>query len=255
MTTPSTSTLPQTLCLSSLELNLRSREVRRDLADPWEMHRTLLRAFDPAGNAHPGEGARQAGRLLFRVEQTDDDSAPPQLLVQHHGPADWARLPAGYLFDFPHRQPRQRTDLLDRLDVSPGTRLRFRLRANPVKCEPRPRGADGLAPRGKRVALTKPGDQAQWLNRQLAGGKAGCTAARLIETSPSVDIGFAVQIIPDGWQDFRKAAAHRGTGHFVLFEGILVVEDPSAFRELVATGVGPAKAFGCGLLSLAPAAY
>lgn len=38
----------------------------------------------------------------------------------------------------------------------------------------------------------------------------------------------------------------------VRFEGILTVTDPDTFRTTVATGIGSAKAFGFGLLSLAP---
>ncbi len=246
------STMPETLCLSSLELNLRSREVRRDLADPWEMHRTLLRAFESGENPEPGEGAKQAGRLLFRVEQKDDDASQPQLLIQHHGLADWSRLPSGYMRDYPSRQPRQRTDLLEILDLAPKTRLRFRLRANPVKSEPKPRGADGRAPRGKRVALTTPEAQVQWLNRQLAGGKPGTVAARLLSVAPPDETGFLVRIVPDGWRHFRKVSGSKGIGHFVVLEGTLEVQDSAAFRELVSAGIGPAKGFGCGLLSLAP---
>ena len=38
----------------------------------------------------------------------------------------------------------------------------------------------------------------------------------------------------------------------VLFEGVFIVEDTSALRDLMLSGIGPAKAFGFGLLSVAP---
>ena len=34
----------------------------------------------------------------------------------------------------------------------------------------------------------------------------------------------------------------------VLFDGVLEVKDPSVFRQALETGIGPAKAFGFGLL-------
>ena len=36
------------------------------------------------------------------------------------------------------------------------------------------------------------------------------------------------------------------------FDGILEVTDPAAFAATIAAGIGPAKAFGFGLLSVAP---
>jgi hypothetical protein len=37
----------------------------------------------------------------------------------------------------------------------------------------------------------------------------------------------------------------------VSFQGILSIEKPTEMISLMQTGIGPAKAFGCGLLSLA----
>lgn len=36
----------------------------------------------------------------------------------------------------------------------------------------------------------------------------------------------------------------------VLFEGRLEVTDVERFRDAIRSGIGPAKAYGCGLLSL-----
>ena len=38
----------------------------------------------------------------------------------------------------------------------------------------------------------------------------------------------------------------------VLFDGLLEVTDPGLFRQAIAVGIGPGKAFGCGLMSIAP---
>ena len=36
-----------------------------------------------------------------------------------------------------------------------------------------------------------------------------------------------------------------------LFEGVLRVEDPAVLRTALVSGIGPAKGYGCGLLTLA----
>jgi CRISPR system Cascade subunit CasE len=37
-----------------------------------------------------------------------------------------------------------------------------------------------------------------------------------------------------------------------VFEGRLLITDPDALRAALVTGIGPAKGYGCGLLTLAP---
>src|SRR3954451_20560396 len=67
--------------LSQLCPNVRQRRARCDLALPYEMHRTLWRAFpedDP-------------GRILFRVD-SDRTSARPVVLVQSDLRPQWERL-------------------------------------------------------------------------------------------------------------------------------------------------------------------
>ena len=49
------------------------------------------------------------------------------------------------------------------------------------------------------------------------------------------------------------APRSRLTFEGVTFEGVLEVTDPERFAATVRSGIGPAKAYGYGLLSLAPA--
>ncbi|MCU0514131.1 MAG: type I-E CRISPR-associated protein Cas6/Cse3/CasE, partial [Anaerolineae bacterium] len=67
--------------LSRLTVNARSQAAWRDLADRYELHRTLLSAF-PATLA-------AAERLLYRVEQRRDSPAAA-VLVQSHTLPDWS---------------------------------------------------------------------------------------------------------------------------------------------------------------------
>ncbi|WP_371927949.1 type I-E CRISPR-associated protein Cas6/Cse3/CasE [Methylomonas rivi] len=51
---------------------------------------------------------------------------------------------------------------------------------------------------------------------------------------------------------FRKPKeGHSGKIQTVLFDGVMTVTDSLAFAVQVAHGIVPAKAFGCGLLSIA----
>jgi CRISPR system Cascade subunit CasE len=126
-------------------------------------------------------------------------------------------------------------------------RLRFRLRANPVRTiHDKEHGR--FLPEGRyagelkrcRVPLLREEQQREWLQRKLA---------------------HAVRIDCVGMQQemplyFRKGERDKrmdGKVQPVLFDGLLSVSDADAFNALLSKGIGPAKVFGCGLLSIAPA--
>lgn len=119
-----------------------------------------------------------------------------------------------------------------------GQWLRFHLTANPVKTI---RDGDGrLNRRGEikscRVPLIQADQQEKWLRRKLGG----VAKIHTVEISTQQPLYFRTKgsigkIVP------------------VLYEGVLIVEDPNGLLERVRQGLGAAKAFGCGLLSLAPA--
>jgi CRISPR system Cascade subunit CasE len=114
-----------------------------------------------------------------------------------------------------------------------GQRLAFVLTANPVKTIT---DAERAAKPGKqsekcRVPLIKEEEQLAWLERKLDG------AATLEHAT----------ILPHAPLYFRKG---KRVGKLVActFEGFLRVDDPERLASLLENGVGPAKAFGCGLL-------
>lgn len=114
--------------------------------------------------------------------------------------------------------------------------LKFRLRANPVKCI-----QDGLGRRNSkgqikscRVPLIDETEQQAWLQRKLDG------AASII----------SLRITPELGMDFRKGNIH-GKIQPILYEGTLDIQQQDLLQQLIMVGIGPGKAFGCGLLSLA----
>lgn len=230
MTTMAAS-IPDTLHLSRLVLSPRSRQVARDLSNPYNLHQTLLNAFD----SDQWGGARDAsGRLLFRVEPEKTYSpVPPTVLVQAHSPADWTaitdRFPA--YFD---RPPEQKAVVLRRFELELGATVAFRIRVNPIWNEPI-KGAK----RGKRRPLLGEEQQLEWFSQRLR--KNG---AEVIHARPR----------HEGVQHLSKANSSKSVAiTFSLIEGTMKVTDGQLLSRAIANGIGPGKAFGCGLLSLAPA--
>jgi CRISPR system Cascade subunit CasE len=201
--------------LSQLVLNPRSRQVRRELAEPYEMHRTLLRAFQDASAGGPG-------RVLFRAE-VSRTTGIPMLLVQSEYRPDWSCLTA--LRDYLSSEPPQARPVSPNFAV--GRQLHFRLRANPT-----------VKQDGKRMGLLREDDQIAWLRRK---GEVG---------------GFAVAgaiVVPEGFAHGRKIDANgtHSLSHLaVRFDGVLTVLNAGHFTQTLINGVGSAKAFGFGLLSV-----
>lgn len=206
--------------LSKLTLNPQpqARLVQRDLSSPYEMHRTILRAFPDRQDGGPG-------RVLFRVEPIADGQ-PPVVLVQSDKQPDWSPLVSLPMY---LAVPARVKEAQPRLRQS--QRLRFRLRANPtVK-----KKAEGKE-NGVRHGIAVEADQLAWLQRK---GQAG---------------GFA--ILDVAIQRAAKVVSHAAKGsqtHLAVdFEGVLEVVDPLLLQQTLASGIGPAKGFGFGLLSVAP---
>ena len=209
--------------LSRLTLNPTHRHVQADLASDYELHKTVLRAFPSADDGGPG-------RVLFRVDESEDDYGNPQpiVLVQSEKPPDWTRLIgvrelASYARRIEHKAINPA--------VRSGQQFAFRLRANPtVKRE------------GRRHGLCRDEDQQAWLSRKAETGGFRLIACRTVRE-------------PDARSTLDRNGDKRPTATFtaVRFDGVLEVVDTAAFRRALTAGIGSAKGFGFGLLSVGPA--
>jgi CRISPR system Cascade subunit CasE len=113
-------------------------------------------------------------------------------------------------------------------------RYAFNLRANTtVKRVVRDESGDRKK-NGRRTAIYKPGDLRDWLERKAQ--QAGFTVEQFAADPPIA-------------RPFRKKGKS-GKHVRVDFRGILKVTDSSAFKEAFSKGIGPAKAFGFGMLLL-----
>ncbi len=218
--------------LSRLILNPRSRRVQRELADPYQMHKTLMRSF-------PDDLDRERDRVLFRVD-TDPCSGIPVVLLQSTLEPRWDWLAddgaRGYLLPGhllpPGVEENPAVKSFD-LNLAPGQVLAFRLRANPTV---KRKFDDGTH---KRVGLYREEEQIKWLERKAEQG------------------GFRILSVRTGNQHIVGGRIHHDkTTHklrllSVQFDGLLQVTDPHWLRETVRRGVGSGKGLGFGLLSLA----
>lgn len=235
--------------LSRLIVDTRNRQVRRDLGDCHQLHRTMLGAFPQAPE---GAAAREHFGLLYRVEPIDGAPALLRLLLQSNVAPSWSHLPADYLGPAPDERgnPALRLVSNEYARIATGMRLIFRLRANPTKrISDRTPGREN-ALLGKRVALLSEDEQLNWLARkgQNHGFQPAVTAVR-----PELpDVRAGAQGLDRGRRpahDATPAMALRFGA--VLFSGQLEVTDRTAFVAALEHGIGSGKAFGFGLLSVA----
>lgn len=120
---------------------------------------------------------------------------------------------------------------------------RFDLIANPTRKIVKLGDEGKPTKNGKREALMKVEDQAEWLHRKgIQGG------FHVLDAPP-------MQIDRAGAGQFAiKGRRERGTHISVRFRGILEVKGREEFRKTFFEGVGSAKAFGFGMLVLQPVA-
>ncbi len=213
--------------LSRLILNPRSRDARRDISSPYELHRTLMRAF-------PTAAQNGADRVLFRLD-LPREGGYSMVLVQSETSPDWSYLSQdNYLLDDFSDRPNPEWKEFDP-QFTTGQILAFRLRANPTKREAVKRDDGG---RGRRLGLLRPEDQVNWLEHKAEEG------------------GFSIlQVTPvnEGLKHGTRKQTQELSLLSVRFEGVLQVGDPEQFRLTLQKGIGSGKGLGFGLLSLARA--
>ncbi|GAB3464356.1 type I-E CRISPR-associated protein Cas6/Cse3/CasE [Streptomonospora sediminis] len=228
--------------LSKIPVNVMSRAYRRDHADVHDMHRTLMSAF---AEAPADSSARLHYGLLWRL---DGEGRGQTLLVQSRERPDWTALPEGYL------AARAQVKCLQPAlaAIRPGRRLAFRLIANPTRSTPPPGDEPGNRGRGARKPIHRPEEQVEWLIRQ--GERHGFAIPAGTDGRPdtvAVPAPARVGYKPDNRPKARSGDRLKITVAPVRFDGRLIVTDAAAFQAALAAGIGRAKAYGCGLISLA----
>jgi len=216
----------------------RPRPGRMWVSNPYRVHQRLCMAFDchprNAPLHKPGERrtctpSRGNGEsVLFRIEGPIPTSRGmrPRVLAQSSQEPDWdaAFGNAPFLVVAPDIQVQR-----DEREFRTGDRCRFLLRANPT-----------VKRNGKRLGIIEPEGQVSWLQRKADGA------------------GFAllgdVELRDRGLRHARRSKMLDPNPHThlaVTYAGILEVRDPDSFHAVLRNGIGPAKGYGFGLLSVA----
>lgn len=218
------------ITMTVIPMNMRSREVRADLADSQRLHMRIMQMFN--------DTPRDINRVLYRIEGMD----APVVIVQAEARPNTAVLPSDYV----RAAIRVRDDLEHAFScIQNGQKLHFRLRANVTK-----KLATQQQSNGKRVAITNAEEQVAWLLRKSQ--HAGFS----VLPDPFAIDGYALTVIDEGKSHGvkRKHLTPNKLTHLgVRYEGSLEVTDAILFADALRNGIGPAKAYGFGLLSVAPA--
>ena len=209
------------MILTRMYLNARRQGARRLLASPHAMHAAVLSGFPP-GVA--------AGRPLWRID-TDDPLRPALYLLSEERPdlthveeqAGWPSSPTV--------QSARCEPLFDSL--RDGQTWAFRLKANPTH-------RAQIRDRSQIVAHVTVAQQVEWLVKRSEGLGIKVTEA----AAPTFDV-VAREMLR-----FRRESATVTLG-VATYEGQLVVSDREALVAAMRAGIGRAKAYGCGLLTLA----
>jgi CRISPR system Cascade subunit CasE len=222
--------------LTRLTLNPRNAQARKEIAYPYELHRTLCKAF-PGIVFEPN----QPSGILFRLDDFSHENRVT-VLVQSQTAPEWGFLAdkkdghgQPYLLPaelIPGGKPNPAcTEFSLAGKLIPGQTWAFRLRANPTK---RLGKSAGEAKQGKRVGIREEEKQIEWLQRKAEAG------------------GFRILQVHTSKDSRLKDEQHQLDLFAVQFDGLLQVTDPALLQQAIVNGIGSAKGFGFGLLSLAP---
>lgn len=222
--------------LSRMYLNPQRRGTRKLVANPEAMHAAVMSAFPPNTDISAGEG-----RVLWRLDSENHRLAlyvvsRAQPSFEHlQEQAGWENQKSWSIGDY--------SAVLDSISV--GKRFQFRLAANPVRSVHDPETG-----KQKRLGHVTAAQQRSWLlNRAEAIG------VKFLEIPLASD--------PEDFSDEAVRVTRREVLRFprkgknvtiarAQFDGVLEVTDPAAFRTALTSGIGKAKGYGCGLLTVAP---
>lgn len=215
-----------TTWLTRITPDLRDRKAVADAGNVVALHKTIMSLFP----RDLGPNARAAAGVLFRTEQTVGGGV--EILVQSAIEPDAEALPRRY-----------GTLIAKPLDpllnaISEGLPVRYRLIANAT----RKLGRNTAAGKPLQVIPLAGAEAEAWWQRQAE--QTGLKLRDMVATPLTSASGVRL----DKPTSSRQPQLHART----RFDGTAVIEDPAVLRERILAGIGRAKTYGCGLLTLAP---
>jgi len=214
------------------------------------LHKTISSAFPKIENQellphHERKTPRNEFNLLHRLD-FNQTSGKAVLFVQSAVKPDWSFLREDYAEEIKCKAVHEQYSA-----IKNGMNLLFRLQANPTK---RIGKSDMLAKdkfkeskTRRRVELRTDEEKIKWLKRK--GGESGF---RLDNVQIKETVENVASITQGKIKSRRKDSDKPMTFGSVVFEGMLQVTDADKLRESLFQGIGTGKAYGFGLLSIAP---
>lgn len=225
--------------LTRMPLNAAREETRRLIASPYRLHAAVEAAFPPDMAA-----ADDGGRVLWRLDRRTESPREFWLYIVSPEKPDLTHVveQAGWPLYERLWETRDYQALLDRIEN--GQRWEFRLKANPVR---KVRQDKGRSP-NERVVGTIQGhvtvdQQLEWLRSRAE--------SHGFELACDVNGAPAVVVSQRNREAFRRGS-DEVTLSTAMYDGMLAVVDADRMRATLCQGIGRAKGFGCGLLTVAP---
>lgn len=222
--------------MSKISLNRRRRGAVKLLANRHAMHAAVMSSFPPGTPTDT-----PAGRVLWRVDRHGDDVdllvvSPAEPCLAHiNDQAGWSTGGNWVTRDY--------SSFLG--SISNGQEYVFRLAANPTHRISVP-GGEGV--RKQVVGHVTDGHQRQWFL-----DKAASNGFTVNESSVNRDDTAQHELVV---RERDTVVFRRGTQRVTLrtaaFEGRLTVHNADQLRRALTHGIGRAKGYGCGLLTLLP---
>ncbi|MFL0579603.1 type I-E CRISPR-associated protein Cas6/Cse3/CasE [Dietzia sp. 179-F 9C3 NHS] len=217
-------TTTDTLTCSYLALDAAARQAREAIADPHRMHQLVMAGYSTVtGDAAT---ARADHNILYAVDLANR-AGMARLVCQSTATPDWQPL-EGVL-----AAP---ATIHDGIDLREGDAIQFRTDLNPVSSTPAPRNPlnpDAPRSRGIRRPIRNLAEQLAWAQRKLTDAGLDITG---------LSIAAERTLISTAKQGMKV--------NVTTFTGTATVTDPDRLATARRTGIGRAKAYGCGLLLL-----
>lgn len=208
--------------LSRVEINPRLRACMIALYSPQRLHAMIAASFpNPIDNL-------VVRRHIWRIDKLNHSL---YILVVSPNKPDFTHLIEQ--IGWPAAEQKWETALYDPFleQLNYGQQWQFRLRANPTCSK---KDIQDLNIRGKVIPCLKIEEQMKWFETKMM--KCGAALNGFELTSREVS-----QFARNG---------NTITLNTATFEGILTITDSDLIREAMIDGIGRAKAYGCGLLTL-----
>lgn len=209
-------------------IDTRMRRARWVMLSLERLHAIVARSVDPIRQG--------CGRMLWRLDEGRNGRISRLYIVSDTVPD--ARILCAEL-DVPSKNIAtcEYEPFLDKLAI--GQEWGFRLKANPTKSCPSP----DFSTRGKRVGIVKVEDQLEWLYEKAR--KAGFHMPINRLEIPEVMVRDSRKV------DFSRQGS-TVTLSSVIYDGVLAIDDADLFKQALLQGIGRAKGYGFGLLTLVP---